>query len=138
MNFIKIAEQIATEAHKGQFRKGGEIPYITHPRRVAERVEGDPHAEAVAWLHDVLEDTDITDKNLLDKGIPEEVVEAVKALTKSKEIPYNDYLENVRNNELARKVKVQDMLDNLSDKPSKKQIIKYSKGFLVLLRDKIN
>ena len=135
MNYVQIAEEVATKAHEGQFRKGGEIPYITHPRRVAERVKGDLEAEAVAWLHDVLEDTDLTDQDLLDKGIPKNVVEAVEVLTKSKEIPYNKYLENVRNNELARKVKIQDMLDNLSDKPSKKQIIKYSKGFLVLLRD---
>lgn len=136
MNFVKTAEEIATKAHEGQYRKGGEIPYITHPQRVAKRVEGDKEAEAVAWLHDVLEDTDVSEQELLEQGIPQAVVEAVKALTKSKEIPYGDYLEKVRDNELAKKVKIQDMLDNLSDKPSKKQIIKYSKGFLVLLKEK--
>ena len=135
MDYIKTAEGIATKAHEGQFRKGGEIPYITHPQRVARRVKGDPEAEAVAWLHDVLEDSDYTEGDLLQEGIPANVVEAVKVLTKSKEIPYTEYLENVRENALAKKVKVQDMLDNLSDKPSKNQILKYSKGFLVLLRD---
>ncbi|MCM8541692.1 MAG: HD domain-containing protein [Lentisphaeraceae bacterium] len=135
MNFVKTAEEIATKAHEGQFRKGGEIPYIIHPQRVSKRVKGDPDAEAVAWLHDVLEDTDVTAEILRSEGIPDNVIEAVKALTKSKEIPYNEYLENVRNNELAKKVKIQDMLDNLSDNPSNKQIIKYSKGFLVLLRE---
>lgn len=135
INIVSVAENIATKAHEGQFRKGGEIPYITHPQRVAKRVEGDLEAQAVAWLHDVLEDTDVTEEELRASGIPENVIEAVKALTKSKEIPYPEYLEKVRANELAKKVKIQDMLDNLSDKPSKKQIIKYSKGFLVLLRD---
>lgn len=135
INLVSVAENIATKAHEGQFRKGGEIPYITHPQRVAKRVEGDEAAQAVAWLHDVLEDSDVTEEELRASRIPENVIEAVKALTKSKEISYSEYLEKVRANELARKVKVQDMLDNLSDKPSKKQIIKYSKGFLVLLKD---
>ena len=135
MDFVKIAEGIAVKAHEGQFRKGGEIPYVTHPQRVAKRVVGDPEAEAVAWLHDVLEDSEVTENQLLDAGIPQNVVDAVKVLTKSKEIPYEIYLEKVKSNPLALKVKVQDMLDNLSDKPSKKQILKYSKGFLVLLGD---
>ena len=53
------AKDIATKAHEGQVDKAG-MPYIDHPRRVAERVaqvDGRPEAIAVAWLHDVVEDT---------------------------------------------------------------------------------
>ena len=38
-------------------------------------------------------------------------------------------------NELARVVKIADMIDNLADKPSKKQIIKYATGLLALVED---
>ena len=135
MSFLEKAEQIAVKGHQGQFRKDGVTPYVTHPQRVAKRCMGDDKAQAVAWLHDVLEDTDYTEEMLLEEGIPADVVEAVKVLTKSDGQDYYEYLENVKNNVLASKVKIQDMLDNLSDTPSNKQIIKYSKGFLVLLGD---
>jgi hypothetical protein len=130
-DIAKKAEAIAMRAHEGQERLGG-APYITHPERVAKRVAGDQEAVAVAWLHDVLEDTDETESSLLDAGISKEVVDAVKTLTKSKGTDYLEYLERVRANPLARKVKIADMQDNLSDDPTEKQIIKYAKGLLVL------
>jgi len=58
---IDIAKAIATVAHKGQVDKAGS-PYIDHPRRVAERLRAAKVGEAVvaaAWIHDVLEDTDL-------------------------------------------------------------------------------
>ena len=130
-NLTKSAETIARRGHEGQTRRGG-APYISHPERVARRVAGDPEAEAVAWLHDVLEDTDETEESLLAAGIPENVVEAVRTLTKSGDLEYLEYLEQVRQNPLARKVKIADMLDNLSDDPKEKQIIKYARGLLIL------
>jgi len=45
---------------------------------------------------------------------------------------YEDYLEDVKKNPLARTVKIADMLSNLADNPTKNQIIKYSKGLLYL------
>ncbi len=61
---IEKAEEFATEAHKGQKRKGGkDVPYITHPLAVAEILKSiNAPAEIVIGgiLHDVVEDTDIT------------------------------------------------------------------------------
>ena len=57
---VKLAEDVATIAHEGQFRRGGVIPYIEHPRAVAGRVGGDLDAQVVAWLHDVIGDCDVT------------------------------------------------------------------------------
>ncbi len=130
---IKVAENIARKAHQGQFRRDGITPYIVHPERVVSRLSENSEAQAVAWLHDVLEDTGISEKSLLDAGITENIVAAVKVLTKSDGIDYENYLIKVRDNDLARKVKVEDMLDNLSDSPTKKQIVKYARGLLVLL-----
>jgi (p)ppGpp synthase/HD superfamily hydrolase len=135
MNIAHIAQEIAQRAHDGQFRRDGITPYAVHPERVAKRIAGDEEAEAVAWLHDVLEDTDETAETLARAGVPASVITAVQILTKTPSVAYTDYLYAVRANPLARKVKIQDMLDNLSDSPSEKQIIKYSRGFLVLLND---
>ncbi len=51
----ELAQSIAAAAHKGQVDKAGK-PYIEHPAHVAASVQGDA-AKAVAWLHDVVEDT---------------------------------------------------------------------------------
>ncbi len=134
-SLIKLARGIAFEAHEGQFRRGGEVPYIEHPRAVAERVGADPDAKVVAWLHDVLEDTHITADNLLARGIPQRLIDCVQLLTKSRETVYDAYLDRIAACPIAARVKVADMLSNLADAPSKKQIRKYAKGLLRLVRE---
>lgn len=92
---VVLAEEIAEEAHLGQFRRGGKIPYIEHPKAVAGRVGPDFDAQIVAWLHDVIEDTEITADLLREKGFPNECIDAVVLLTKTKETEYETYLESV-------------------------------------------
>lgn len=128
------AEAIARWAHYGQFRRDGVTPYIKHPESVARRLQGDwDSVTAVAWLHDVIEDTAETVESLTVLGLPHHIIESVQALTKKEGQSYHDYLTGVKGNETARKVKIADMLDNLSDSPTKKQIVKYAKGLLFLL-----
>jgi len=129
----ELARDIATAAHRGQFRRDGITPCIVHPEAVASRVGTDPKMLAVAWLHDVLEDTDETVESLVDKGIPEEVVASVEILTKSNGVRYDEYLDRVLTDSVARSVKVADMLSNLSDSPSDRQIRKYAYGLLRLV-----
>ncbi len=76
MTIIEIAENIARKVHQGQFRRDGITPYIVHPERVARRLSEDSEAQAVAWLHDVLEDTGVSEKFLIDAGItpPENII----------------------------------------------------------------
>lgn len=69
---------------------------------------------AVALLHDVLEDSDITEEDLLDEKIPKTVVEAVKCLTKYDSESYDDFIARVSKNELASKIKVADIEDNIN------------------------
>lgn len=133
------AQTIAADAHRGQKRKGTGEDYIEHPRRVVKRLidNGIDNKlfHAVALLHDVLEDTKVTVMDLKRKGISKEVIEAVELLTKKKGQSYKDYLKELKKNEMARAVKIEDMLDNLSDRPSKKQILKYCDGLKYLLED---
>jgi (p)ppGpp synthase/HD superfamily hydrolase len=106
-----IAKRIATRAHQGQVDKAGQ-PYISHPEFVASQVIGD-EAKAVAWLHDVVEDTPVTFDDLRAEGLSEAVIEAVAALTKQEGESYETYLERVAANPLAKAVKLADLKHNM-------------------------
>lgn len=69
LDLIRRAEKFATEAHEGQVRKYTFEPYITHPKQVAAILATVPHTNAMycaALLHDVLEDTDVTEATMRD------------------------------------------------------------------------
>ncbi|MBL1225376.1 HD domain-containing protein [Enterococcus sp. BWR-S5] len=105
-----LALEIAKEAHKDQKDKAG-VDYIQHPIFVASLVDSEEE-KAAALLHDVIEDSDFTLSDLLERGVPGEVLQAVSILTKSKQLSYQQYLERVKSNELARKVKLADLRHN--------------------------
>ncbi len=129
---VDLAEQIARRAHRGQFRRDGVTPYIQHPEAVVTRVGNGEVERAAAWLHDVIEDTSETAASLLTQGIPSSVVEVVELLTRKEELTEADYLSAIRAHPVARRVKIADMLTNLSDRPTEKQIVKYARGLLFL------
>lgn len=104
------AEAIARAAHSGQVDKSGQ-PYIEHPARVAARVQGDELLEAIAWLHDVIEDTDVQLADLRAE-FPDAVVDAVEAISHRAGEPRVDYYARVARNPLARQVKDADIDDN--------------------------
>lgn len=128
------AQRIATRAHNGQYRRNGKVPYIEHPKAVASRVDG-TEAKAVAWLHDVLEDCDVSKEQLQSAGIPPQCIEAVELLSKTPDGDYDEYIERVAQNPLASKVKIADMISNLADHPTNEQLKKYAKGLTRLTRD---
>lgn len=133
MDIIEISRQVASRAHSGQHRRDGWTPYINHPAAVAAKLANESAVVvATAWLHDVLEDTSETPDTLRAAGIPDSVIHAVEVLTKTDGVSYDEYLHGVRQNWIACKVKVADMLHNLSDVPTERQIIKYAKGLLAL------
>ena len=106
----ELAFEIAKEAHAGQTDKAG-LDYILHPLQVAAEMTTDEE-KAVALLHDIIEDTDVTASELLAKGLPDNVVEAVKALTKKHNQNYAAYLAGVKKNRLATAVKLADLKHN--------------------------
>ena len=106
----ELALEIAKTAHAGQTDKAG-LDYILHPLQVAAEVTTDEE-KAVALLHDIIEDTDVTASELLAKGLPDNVVEAVEALTKKHNQNYAAYLAGVKKNRLATAVKLVDLKHN--------------------------
>lgn len=116
-----LARRIAEQAHAGQVDKAGE-PYIGHVARVAARLH-DPLDRAVAWLHDVIEDTPWTVVALLNSRyeLPREsqgqtwsdVVWDVKALTHRPNEPRDRYYDQVKAaGPRAVRVKLADIADN--------------------------
>lgn len=109
---LEDAVAIATSAHEGQVDKSGR-PYIGHPLRVMASVSGG-HEQMAAVLHDVIEDTPVTADDLLARGCPPAVVDAVVALSHLDGESQEDYLRRVAANPLALSVKRADIGDNLS------------------------
>jgi (p)ppGpp synthase/HD superfamily hydrolase len=110
LSMDELAKLLATEYHKEQYDRGG-APYIEHPAYVASLMDTDEE-KAVAWLHDVIEGISIC-IDLLEKLFPHEVVEAIKALSRKSNEDYFDYIERVRANMIARKVKLADLSHNM-------------------------
>lgn len=110
MNLVVLAKTIATVAHEDQVDKNG-APYILHPEAVASFVETDDE-KATAWLHDVLEDTPMTAEHLLELGFPRRIVDAVVLLTRTDDVPNEDYYAGIKKNPLAREVKRADIKHN--------------------------
>jgi len=131
-NEFRIALKVALAAHKGQFRRNGETPYIEHVFNVSYRVET-YQEKIVALLHDVVEDTHETIESLREQGISKTSLDAISLLTRYNYTSYEDYLSKIIKNPLARNVKIADMLANLSDEPTDRQILKYAKGLIFLL-----
>lgn len=109
---MELADRIATAAHAGQVDKAGR-DYIEHPRRVAAAVGNHQQARAAALLHDVLEDTAVTVDDLAAQGIPDQVIAAVRLLTRSADVQPDAYYAAIRQVPLALAVKLADIYDNL-------------------------
>lgn len=105
------AIKVMYEAHKNQVDKSG-LPYVFHPWHVAESMPDEKRC-TVALLHDVVEDTDITLKDLKDMGFPEVVIEAVDLLTHKDGIDYLEYVKGISENEMATDVKLADLMHNM-------------------------
>jgi (p)ppGpp synthase/HD superfamily hydrolase len=107
---VAAARDIATTAHTGQVDQAGN-DYIAHPARVAAALHT-PQQQAAGWLHDVLEDTDVTAADLRSAGMPAAVVAAVEALTKQDGELLEDYLARLAADPVAVAVKRADVADN--------------------------
>ena len=130
-------------AHLGQKRRSGE-DYFTHPRAVANIVRKyypkDTRAYLVALLHDTIEDTEgvgnLSVKELTsmigasigDPAEAKDILDAENALTHAKNQPYTEYVQGLTSNPMALKVKLADMMHNLSSTPTERQKLKYEKA----------
>ena len=113
VKIIQKAYNYALEKHGTQLRKSGE-PYIIHPTNVAYTIAElglDEQTICAALLHDVVEDTNVTFDEL-EKEFSPEIIEALKLLTHDKNVDYLEYVRKIKNNPIARKVKLADLYHN--------------------------
>ena len=103
------AMKLAYQAHHGQVDQCG-VPYIFHPMHLAEQMQSE-YAVCVALLHDVVEDTTLTFEDL-SKQFPEEVISALRLLTHDKDTEYFEYVKAIKQNTLAKQVKLADLAHN--------------------------
>ena len=112
MSTLQRAIEIATQAHQGQFDKSGK-DYIGHPLRVMEMGKTEEE-KIVGVLHDVVEDSAWTFEALEAEGFSQEIIAALRCVTKLHENEkYDDFIERVRKNPLATAVKINDLTDNM-------------------------
>lgn len=137
---LYYAVLFAAEKHEGQTDKQGQ-PYILHPLEVMKSAQTLDEA-IVAVLHDVLEDTDATEQDLRDLGLPMNVIEAVVALTRREgEVYIRDFIHRIAKNPLASQVKIYDLNHNLSriaGLPPEEQSIsqRYERALKILTKEK--
>lgn len=119
---------IAYNAHANQFDKAG-VPYIFHPIHLAEQMDTEIEC-IIALLHDVVEDTKVTFEQL-EKEFSKEIIEILKLLTHDKETDYMEYVKKIKENPIAKKVKIADITHNADetrlDKITEKDILRREK-----------
>lgn len=136
------AMTIAYNAHHGQLDYNS-MPYIFHPMHLAEQMD-DEISCTVALLHDVVEDTAVTMEQL-SEVFPQAVIAPLRLLTHDDDTPYFDYVRRIKNDPVAKKVKLADLAHNSdqsrcvgSDIPAEKLEFwknKYTKAKQILLSE---
>lgn len=138
-DLTKLAINIMFEAHKNQKDKSG-LPYVFHPYTVASSLD-DEYSVVTALLHDVVEDSDI-EFSYLETQFPSPIIEALKLLTHNPDEDYFEYVKKIKNNPIAKKVKISDLnhnsdlsrLKNISEFDLKR-LEKYKKALNILMED---
>lgn len=106
----KKALALCFDAHKEQLDKSG-LPYVFHPFHLAEQMQTE-ETTIVALLHDVVEDSDYTLQDLEKAGFSKAVVDAVALMTHADGVKYMDYVRAIKENPIARAVKLADLRHN--------------------------
>lgn len=123
---IDQAKNVAEAAHKGQQRRDGGDYFKNHVEPVAASVED--RLKPIAYLHDVVEDTEVTLEDLRTAGFPEYVLTAIDVLTHKNNEPNVSYWTRIAQNKDATAVKLADIRNNLSGTPSERQKAKYAQA----------
>ena len=135
----KKALKLCFDAHCDQTDKSG-MPYVFHPFHLAEQMDTE-ESVIVALLHDVVEDTGYTLDDLREMGFGDAVIDALTLMTHDPQVPYMDYVQAIKTNPLATKVKLADLQHNSDlgrlthiDQKALDRVEKYRKA-IVLLKD---
>lgn len=136
--FLELAKQLAKEYHKGQVDKAGVDYFNGHITSVVNGVNT-VEEKIVAYLHDALEDTELSYLDLMVLDFSDKVINGVIFITKDKKESYEDYLKHVKSHELSRAVKLSDLTNNMDlsrlkkiTEVDKKRLEKYKKAYKYL------
>lgn len=120
MNIVQQAKEFAIKAHGNQ--KYGKMPYEYHLQQVVNKLihwrdlgqwEITDECLAVAWLHDTIEDTDVTQYEL-EQYFGKEIAYQVLLLSKiGTHLTYHFYITRIKDSPVAKLVKMADTLSNL-------------------------
>ena len=133
----KMALNLCFEAHKEQRDKSG-MPYVFHPFHLAEQMKTE-ETTIVALLHDLVEDTDYTIEDLINMGFDKSVTDAIALMTHADNVDYMDYVGMIKENPIAKTVKLADLrhncdltrLDTIDEKALRRKE-KYQKAIALL------
>ena len=133
----KKALKLCFEAHKEQVDKSG-IPYVFHPFHLAEQMKTE-ESTIVALLHDLVEDTEYTINDLTSMGFGKDITNAIALLTHADGVEYMDYVRAIKENPIAKAVKLADLkhnsdlsrLDDINEKALQRKE-KYQKAIALL------
>ena len=135
MNLEK-AIKIAVKAHSGQKEKNGD-PGILHPLRVMNSVKSNEE-KIVAILHDVIEDSNLTFKDLKKEGFSKKIINAIKSVSNINDENYFKFVKRASKNKIGRVVKIADTFDKLNieriNETSARNFTKYKKALEILIK----
>ena len=133
----KKALKLCFEAHKKQVDKSG-MPYVFHPFHLAEQMQTE-ETTVVALLHDLVEDTDYTIEDLASMGFSKNITDAIALMTHADDVTYMDYVRKIKDNPIAKVVKLADLKHNsdltrldVVDEKALKRKEKYLKAIKIL------
>lgn len=136
-DMTKKALKLCFEAHKEQTDKSG-MPYVFHPFHLAEQMD-DEETTVVALLHDVIEDTHYTIDDLTAMGFNKAVADAIALMTHADRVDYMDYVRAIKENPIAKAVKLADLAHNsdltrldIVDEKALRRVEKYKQAMKIL------
>jgi (p)ppGpp synthase/HD superfamily hydrolase len=136
-SLVEKALHRALTSYAGKVDRAGK-PYILHPLRLMARLN-DPIGQCVALLQAVIEDSRVTAADLHLDGFPETVINSVLTLTQIDGEGYDAFIERVRIDPLARKVKLLDLEDKMNllrltvvTDQDLKRVAKYHRAWMLL------
>ena len=106
----KKALKLCFDAHKDQLDKSG-MPYVFHPFHLAEQMKTE-ETTIVALLHDLVEDTEYTIEDLVNMGFDKAITDAIALMTHADNVDYMDYVRMIKDNPIAKEVKLADLNHN--------------------------